>query len=135
MNDEQAWKQFERLAAPDLSERERAELEAEIEKNPKLAKRLQAFRAMNAWAQMEPPVAEVEARERLFSELDRDRESQMVEAGLGKLFPVFMGGAVAAVLVLGALNVWQFDALSGDLWEALFGLPSETIETAIVSQL
>ncbi|MDQ8181272.1 hypothetical protein [Pelagicoccus sp. SDUM812005] len=135
MNDEQAWKQFERLADPELPAGERAALESEIEGDPKLLARYEAFLALSAWPQVEPALEGEAARARLFDELARDREEELVAVNLGKLFPVFLGSAVAAALVLGLLNILQFETLSGDMWEALFGLPAETIESTIVSQL
>lgn len=135
MNDEQAWKHFERLADPELSSEERASLTAAIEKDPKLAARFEAFQAMNGWPEVEPLSANSRARAHLIEELDRTRDKELVAVNIGRLFPVFFGGSVAAALILALMNLQQFDDLSAGTWEALFGIPSETIETALVSQL
>lgn len=135
MNDEQAWKYFERLADPDLRADQRVRMEQEIAADPLLSARFEAFQAMCSWSQIEPVAASNEGRVRLMEMLQKDREEELVAVSLGKLFPVFMGGAVAAALLLGFMNVQLFGDLAGGTWEALFGMPAETIETVIASQL
>lgn len=135
MNDQEIWTLFERLADEGLSAEDRTRLEAQVAGDPELSARFEAFRTLSDWPQLERLPNEVAARNRVYQSFVQDRDEGLVSLDLSKLFPIFFGGAVAAALVLGVLNFWQFCELAGGTFEAAFGMPAESIETVIVSQL
>lgn len=135
MNTNEEWLLFERLADPEVSVEERVRLEGLIAASPESLKRYRAFQSMAEWQNLEPVPDSTAARSRLFATLAKGSEAEVTERELGRLFPMFFGGALAAVLVVALLNIWQFDDISGDAWGALFGIPAESVEIVIVSQL
>lgn len=135
MNDTEAWILFERLADSGLPMDERRRLEAQVAAAPELTARLEAFRSMSEWPLLEKSQAEEAVCSRALQSLSADLESRLLAFDLGRLFPLFFGGAVAAALVLGLVNFWQFYEFADGTWDALFGLPAESIETALLGQL
>lgn len=135
MKTNEEWSLFERLADSSVQGEERRQLETQLALDPELAKRYEVFSLMSEWPSLDVIPDSADARLRLLGRLAEDRERGLPDRELGRMFPIFFGGALAAVLVLAAMNFWQFDELSGGTLEALFGLPSETVESAIVSQL
>lgn len=135
MKSNEEWPLFERLADPALPDGERRRLEGLIAADPDSQMRYEAFCLLGEWPTLEQMPDSSAARGRLLERISAERESDVTDRELGRLFPAFFGGAVAAALILAAVNFWHFESLSGGTLEALFGLPDETVETAIVSQL
>lgn len=135
MKTNEEWPLFERLADPALLDGERRRLEDLIAADPGSQRRYEAFRLLREWPTLDQMPDSSAARGRLFEKVSAQRESDVTDRELGRLFPVFFGGAVAAALVLAAVNFWHFESLAGGTLEALFGLPDATMESAIVSQL
>tara|TARA_B110000037_G_scaffold176072_1_gene200891 strand:- start:422 stop:829 length:408 start_codon:yes stop_codon:yes gene_type:complete len=135
MNSKEECLLFERLSDLELPLEERMDLERLIATEPELSERYATYRLLEEWAELESQTCAVGARSEIYESLLKEKESDLADRELGRLFPIFLGGALAASLVVALLNFWQFSDTSAGSVEALFGIPAESMETIIVSQL
>lgn len=135
MKDNEEWHLFERLADPELPEAQRQRLESQIAADPRLQARFAAFRVLSDWPLLERDPECSAASDTVLARLVEEDAGRVAERELGRLFPVFISGALAAALALAMINFWEFGATSDDALDALFGMPEVSVETVIVSQL
>ena len=135
MKENEEWKLFERLADPDLPAAERLHLEHQLAADREAQIRYEAFCLLKDWPRLEPAAESAAARRRLLERIQDERTAEVADQELGRLFPLFMGGALAAALALALFNFWEFGELAGGTVEAFFGMPRESVESVFVSQL
>ncbi|MBK1878703.1 hypothetical protein [Pelagicoccus mobilis] len=135
MKENEEWQLFERLTDPDLPEEEKLRLEREIASDPEVQARYEAFCILQDWPTLENQESSAAARERLLARIAEEQEDAVTDRELGRLFPIFISGALAAALALAMVNFWEFGDTSEGTLDALFGMPEESEESVIVSQL
>ncbi len=135
MKTPEIWRLLERLADPDLPREERERLEAFVEADPELRARDAAFKALRSWPEVEPAPPSAGMQRRLFERLRRERELAATDREVGRLFPVFAGLAAAAALAIGIVNFQQFGGVANGSLDAMFGLPAQTVENELLTQL
>jgi len=135
MKENEEWQLFERLADPDLPEEEKLRLQREVAADPEAQTRYEAFCLLQNWRAFEARPEDAAARDRLLARVEQERAGDVTDRELGRLFPAFIGGALAAALALAMVNFWAFGDSAGGAIDAFFGMPHESEESVIVSQL
>jgi ferric-dicitrate binding protein FerR (iron transport regulator) len=128
-----SWNLFERLADPATSPAQRRELESLLARDPRLREGWETFQLLQDWADLEAAAAPAAGLR--FERLEAAFEEAAMDEEMVRWFPWVAVTALAAALILAAINLGTDQQLAAGPLEALFGLPQPSLEETLLADL
>ena len=132
MKSNQNWSILEKLASPGTTAGERIRLLRIVESDPWLLDQWKAFRYLQKWPEFEQTTSAADSEALV---MEKIREEASLDTGIKRNFPWVAAVALAASVVLVFINIGQKEDSSDITLDDVFGLPTPTIENALLANL
>ena len=132
MKNNQNWSILEKLASPSTTAEERIRLLQVVESDLVLLNQWKAFRVLQRWPELEQTTSAADSEALVMAKI---HEEASLDTGIKRNFPWVAAIALAASIVLVFINIGQTDDTSEITLDDVFGLPTPTIENALLANL
>jgi hypothetical protein len=135
MDKNNPWKILEQLADPSISLERKAALETKLKDYPVMLDRLETFRVLQAWPELDAVDRPFVNVRQVMDKIDRMDAMDTVDLEIKRAFPWVAATALAAAVILALVNFEMMGESSDNTLEALFGLTVPTIEETLYADL
>ena len=135
MHKPDTWTLLERLCDPSVSPEEKRKLETQLIGDYRLQEHLKTFRILQQWPDLESENRVMESSQAVLGRLEAEWELEAVDRELGRVFPFVAATSLAAAIIIGIINIGAMREFSNDTFDALLGLPQNSIDDIILAEL
>lgn len=135
MDKNDSWKLLEALSDPGISLERKTAIEAQLNKDPVMRKRLETFRVLQEWPDLDAADRPFVNSRVVMDQILMEKSGTAIDMEIKKAFPWVAAAALVAAVVLAVINIESMADNADTTLDAVFGLSIPTLEDSLMNDL